>query len=818
MGYNGEVVRPYQRTCKNFSDTHNTVKWPTTRGYGPQLKKGLSNIFVQFTKAMGQVSLVNCTFFVMGVLLGGTELRGVLAPFVFIYLLTLQRERSSGLLFAITGSLLGAFTAFGYSSLMQMGFILAAIALIKKTHKLDRPILINSAFLVAYVGAFYLDWLFTGVGFFSGIQALFEGVLIVLGSYLLKPGIELIEEEGFSFPVMKQEQVISITVFIIMVVLGLQGLFVGSISISRLLSYFIVLCIGYYGGAGKGTILGLVLGISLSIYQLTQITIGALAVSGLFAGTFRDFGKFISSLAFLLSGSMMVFYLGEPFGLMPNLQELVLATLIFAVIPLKFIQRCQPLAVAVAPQVHQGNHHNQNQQQRFCQRLEQLSDLFEEMAQMFNPGKADKDQNTDVEDFVELACEKVCGDCSNLSYCWEQNFFETYKNFIDVMESFESTQGDDSKVGLPAYLEQNCIRPSLMLKKLQSTFHQHSLGSQKDTHHIEHQKFVSEQLTGVSAVIHNLSKEASLPSEQTGIREELHHYLVRKGFDCEQVKIKPRITGDFWVELVLNSCVSDPMCRGKIATAVSEIIGKKMSVLGGSCETGKQEGTCEVRLYPQKHFYVISGVAGFSKEGVSGDSFASHELSSGEHLLILSDGMGSGEKAKEDSQAAINLAVKLLDAGFKKNVVIRTVNALLSIKEPRESFVTLDIGLIDLYTGCGDFFKAGAFSSYIMGRHKDVTKIEGGTLPAGILSGVQPKTDTYQFRHGDHLFMISDGAYDPSTSDDWLQEAIREMEVDHPEIMAKELIGKIERRFYGNIPDDVTVFVSRIVSKSREVL
>lgn len=55
-------------------------------------------------------------------------------------------------------------------------------------------------------------------------------------------------------------------------------------------------------------------------------------------------------------------------------------------------------------------------------------------------------------------------------------------------------------------------------------------------------------------------------------------------------------------------------------------------------------------------------------ETVSGDSFTVMHMESGQTVLSLSDGMGSGEKAEKESNRIISLLEQLLTTGFNRPV------------------------------------------------------------------------------------------------------------------------------------------------------
>ena len=114
-------------------------------------------------------------------------------------------------------------------------------------------------------------------------------------------------------------------------------------------------------------------------------------------------------------------------------------------------------------------------------------------------------------------------------------------------------------------------------------------------------------------------------------------------------------------------------------------------------------------------------------------------------MVVLSDGMGVGEKAASESQAAINLLESIIDAGFVPDLAIRTVNSALYLRNREESFTTLDICLFDTFSGKAVFSKIGAVDTYIK-RGWELIRIESASLPAGILRGLRCPIRNWNYR------------------------------------------------------------------------
>ena len=201
-------------------------------------------------------------------------------------------------------------------------------------------------------------------------------------------------------------------------------------------------------------------------------------------------------------------------------------------------------------------------------------------------------------------------------------------------------------------------------------------------------------------------------------------------------------------------------------------------------------------------------------EQVCGDYYSLLELGAREQVIILSDGMGGGTRAAAESKQAIAFLERLLEAGFKKEVVLRSVNSLLQLRTGTDTFATVDMALIDLVDGEVELMKVGAAPSMIK-RGKEVFSIGAPSLPLGILSQVEAKSYLEKLEPGDLLVMFTDGAGDFGGQFSWLAAFLRQMENSPPQIIADRIAEQAARRCSGRLEDDLTVAVCRLINLKR---
>lgn len=220
----------------------------------------------------------------------------------------------------------------------------------------------------------------------------------------------------------------------------------------------------------------------------------------------------------------------------------------------------------------------------------------------------------------------------------------------------------------------------------------------------------------------------------------------------------------------------------------------------------------------EPEFHILTGFAKAVKETekVSGDNYSFCEIEPGRTVAILSDGMGSGEEACEESERVIEMMERLLESGFRKEAAIQIINGALAAGEQEKNMSTLDICELNLYTGACDFIKVGAACTYIK-RDNLVDRISARNLPLGVFQQIEPETMHRQLQDGDYVIMLSDGVLDAlsqGAGEDMLPEIISRIYHTNPAEIANQILGYCIRQSVGKIRDDMTVLVIGIWKNS----
>lgn len=262
--------------------------------------------------------------------------------------------------------------------------------------------------------------------------------------------------------------------------------------------------------------------------------------------------------------------------------------------------------------------------------------------------------------------------------------------------------------------------------------------------------------------------------------------------------------------------------RGRVMTAkeaaeiISEALGCNYRVAPSSRMIINREYDV-VMFEEDTHYRYLTGARRIAKEGqqVSGDNFSQMELKNGQLLMMLADGMGSGEEASQQSEQLVDLLEEMLEAGFRKESAIEILNELIAVQGQGEQFATLDLCMVDLYSGVGEFLKMGASTTFIK-RGKWIESIQSTTLPVGIQEQTEIDAVQKKFYHGDMIIMVSDGVLDGiifENKEECLKEMLLEIDTRNPQDLAEELLNRIQKMNGSGMRDDASVLVLGIWKK-----
>jgi stage II sporulation protein E len=116
--------------------------------------------------------------------------------------------------------------------------------------------------------------------------------------------------------------------------------------------------------------------------------------------------------------------------------------------------------------------------------------------------------------------------------------------------------------------------------------------------------------------------------------------------------------------------------------------------------------------------------------------------------------------------------------------------------------------VFDMYSGEGEFIKTGGVASYIK-RGENVATINAGSLPAGIISTCDAKSQRLSLKQGDIIVIVSDGVTDAFRGEKAIPEILKSVETYNMKSLADYIMEQAIRKIIRPL-DDMTVICALI--------
>lgn len=293
-------------------------------------------------------------------------------------------------------------------------------------------------------------------------------------------------------------------------------------------------------------------------------------------------------------------------------------------------------------------------------------------------------------------------------------------------------------------------------------------------------------------------------------RKQMIHILEEEGLLVSDLYRLEREKGSTLIAIHV-ACKKNVQCTSEeLAGYLSVLLNKHLQPTVGTPFYIAQESAI---LYFEEEA-ILSVLSGYAKavkesEKVSGDNFSFFETKTGYYMAVLSDGMGSGEKACADSEIVVDMAEKLMDAGFSVETTVRMINDALLAGAENSNMSTLDFCGVDLYEGMATFVKIGSACTFIKNK-ENVEKLNSTSLPLGVFHKQDIEVLERRVDDGDYIIMLSDGVMDcvsREKGEDYLEELISQIGCERPNEIAGCIMKYVLNLSKGRIRDDMTVLV-----------
>lgn len=637
---------------------------------------------------------------------------------------------------------------------------------------------------------------------------LVEGIITFATCFLFRKGLEPILHtiKGQS---MDNEQMISVAILLGAFIYGVPNFETVGFSLTMTLVLFAIIFTGYKYGAGYGAVAGVSCGIVLWIRGSSVNEIALLCMLGIIAGIFRELGRFITFSMYVV-GVIVLEDLFQQYG--ENL------TLIGALVSCGILFLLLPKAVIYKVYESQSKDIEdlfvkQSIQNIAKGKLRDFSESFYNLSHTFATLSDKKSylSKQDKHQIFEDLSDCLCKECELCGDCWKHNFYDSYQG-VNYMLDMVEKNGTIDVLQVPKEFATRCTRIERYVFEVIWRMEKAKLNLAWYNRMAEGREAIAGQLNEVANIIDDFSMDLYKTVETSETRKRQIIYELRtKQIVVNRLAIFEKRNSK--QEIYMSACTERGRCitTKEASVIIGKAFGKRMRPQEGCKNVISKE--LETFVFVEDvNYTVFTGMSKITKEGgkISGDNYSFIYPDPGTVAMTLSDGMGTGEVACEESESVVELLEQFIEAGFRKESAIKLINSILVLKSEEQTFSTIDISILNLYTGVCDIIKMGAATTFIK-RDKEVETITSTTLPVGILNHVDYDVISKNLYNGDFVIMVTDGVMDCIPFEEkevYLENLLLTMKIKNPKDMADAILNKA-LEWNGGIPrDDMTVLVS----------
>ena len=645
-----------------------------------------------------------------------------------------------------------------------------------------------------------------GIGLGNLGRVLLNGALVALGTVVFDRCRGLMKGRQYLAAMPAPEEKLALCILCGIGLLSFQGIPLPfPFSIANVLGVFVLGIAGISGGMLMGAIAGLAVGLILGLKGGLLTCLAVFGCCGLAGGLNVRSGKYGAAAVITAVGVVLSVY-GVSIGCEEVwFYEILPGAMALALLP----DRVFSMAGRFCDFGFSHPEETQVCREQIQGRLTLAADSFDNLAKTFVQ-ISDKQDQLDLQDITqmfEVTAEQVCSHCSRVKECWQRNFHATYKTmfrFLEIMERKGTLEPEDAG----AYFHGRCLRPEALAREFNRRFEIYKINRVWKNKLCENRELVSQQFGGVAETLRRISAELDgVTAFDSLAAEEIACRLKNKESGFLQVRVLQLPHGRRSVRISFQPPFDEGV-RRSIPGVLKGVLG--VAFLPAGPPKVLESGEVLLEFYETPRLQISAGVACTGKREENGDSHMLHPLQGGKYMAVLSDGMGCGPQANRESSTIVSLLEDFMKAGFDKRVAVKLINSVMVMKSVSEAFATVDMCMIDLYTGETEFIKNGAEPSYIKRTTRTET-VRGASLPVGVVSQVEIETFAHKLDKGDTVVMVSDGLELKQGHEGWIRHTLEKEERDVPaQELADHMMEKALTLKGGTADDDMTVLVLKV--------
>ncbi len=440
-----------------------------------------------------------------------------------------------------------------------------------------------------------------------------------------------------------------------------------------------------------------------------------------------------------------------------------------------------------------GGKPEREDEEQVGERLIRLSSALRELAQ---PQREKGENRGDISCVFSAAADYTCRNCGLNHYCWGKD----YNRVMDTLMGVSETLRERGTL-TPEQLRDGALGRCVKLPEFVSRINlEYDRRYRRQVARIsEQEEQLSGQFDAISSVLEGVSSglRSGLVFD-TDLEQRLRRAAKEMGIRLKEITACIEADGALCVDVCTGRFSAKPELCEEILELLRAETGAEFfepalrRTEDGYVQTYRQRPRLKLDV-ARAALKLDVARAALKKEGeeCSGDSSCVFESPDGRYCIMLSDGMGSGPEAAQESSFAVRCFEKLQKNGVARESALKIINSAL-VSRRSECFATCDLMVVNRYSGEAEFIKAGAAPSLLV-RGRKIHRIESGTLPSGILAEAETERSRCILEPGDLVILMSDGVLQNGEELGFLREVILNDKESTGRSLAAEILAELEK-------------------------
>ena len=581
--------------------------------------------------------------------------------------------------------------------------------------------------------------------------------------------------------------------------IGISGFVVfGEISLGRIAALVILLILCTGGGVLTGATSGVVLGLAMDLSGGSVCYAVMYPVMGLTAGLLSRQRKTLFAIGSTAFYALAILFLPRTENAVSILTEGAAASLIFFLLPRKAVT-----ALAAFAQPLQAGRGESGLRHLMAGRLGGMSRAYRALYDTAQEAASFAENDNDIAKVFDRTSDRVCVHCPLREECWIASSGDTLNAMNDASVKMQQ-RGRLEISDFPQHFRERCLSLHEFTEVVNGELRLRAYRKRAKQMMQEERSLMLEQYRDFSDVLADSARALdSVYGADPLAERRLVRYLRTLGIEADAAVFRDE-RGRLHAALESASLAS-VVDLPEFLDGISAVLGVRL------CIPERQLKEESLILLEAEPLCASVGIAAVRKRGesVSGDRGTYFKTDSGLLCVILSDGMGTGPEAADDSIGAIRILERFLRAGVSPSAAMKLLNSTaLAQDQENWGYATVDLMCIDLFTGDACFYKYGAAPSYVK-TGGIIRKIKCRSFAAGLKyeAGKTPDVMHMHLKPGSIAVIASDGVVSDG-KDIWLRKLLEKTTAEDMKTLAGGVIRSAVKEYGRN--DDMTALALKL--------